>query len=50
MTYQEIIDHWNAESDDANSWHHLSEIEKVEFAFELGAKNNTGQNNDQTKQ
>jgi hypothetical protein len=35
MTRCEIIAAWNAQADDANSWHHLGEDEKLEWAIKL---------------
>jgi len=35
MTRREIIAAWNAQADDANSWHHLGEDEKLEWAMKL---------------
>jgi plasmid stabilization system protein ParE len=35
MTRREIIAAWNAQSDYRNSWHHLGEDEKLEWAMEL---------------
>jgi len=35
MTRREIIAAWNAQADDANSWHHLGEDEKLEWAIKL---------------
>ncbi len=35
MTRREIIAAWNAQADDTNSWHHLGEDEKLEWAMEL---------------
>ena len=32
MTYDEIRTAWNAQADDGNRWHSLSEAEKVEWA------------------
>jgi hypothetical protein len=40
MTYEEIVQAWNADADAANSWDNLSDPEKVEFAFTLGTKKN----------
>ena len=35
MTRSEIIAAWNAQADDKNSWHHLGEDEKLEWAMKL---------------
>jgi hypothetical protein len=35
MTRREIIAAWNAQADDMNSWHHLGEDEKLEWAMKL---------------
>jgi hypothetical protein len=35
MTRSEIIAAWNAQADDSNSWHHLGEDEKLEWAIKL---------------
>lgn len=32
MTYDEIRHAWNAQADDGNRWHSLSEAEKIEWA------------------
>lgn len=32
MTYDEIKNAWNAQADDGNRWHSLSEAEKIEWA------------------
>lgn len=32
MTYDEIKAAWNAQADDGNRWHSLSEAEKIEWA------------------
>ena len=37
MTYDEIKTAWNAQADDGNRWHSLSEAEKIEWAFDCGA-------------
>lgn len=36
MKYKEIIDRWNKDADEYNSWDNLGEEEKIEFAFQLG--------------
>jgi len=38
MKYKEIIDRWNKEADEYNSWDNLGEEEKIEFAFQLGCE------------
>ena len=35
MKLNEIIAAWNAKADDSNSWHHLGEDEKLEWAMKL---------------
>jgi hypothetical protein len=35
MTRREIIAAWSAQADDENSWHHLGEDEKLEWAMKL---------------
>lgn len=37
MTYDEIKAAWNAQADDGNRWHSLSEGEKIEWAASIAA-------------
>ena len=36
LSYDEIMAMWNVQADAFNQWTELSEIEKVEFAFQQG--------------
>jgi len=36
MTYDQIVELWNSQADEWNKWAHLSEQEKVEFAYQCG--------------
>ena len=42
MTYDEIKTAWNAQADDGNRWHSLSEAEKIEWAAIHAAANARG--------
>lgn len=37
MNYDEIKLAWNAQADDGNRWHSLSEVEKIEWAAQAAA-------------
>ena len=42
MTYEEIRFAWNAQAEDGKQWNSLTEAEKIEWAFRLGAEKERG--------
>ena len=40
MNYDEIRNAWNAQADKYNQWDELSEVEKIEWAFDCAASLN----------